>query len=49
MMMVRLRLLAASFAAALATTMMGGFGGPDLVICRVGGTGTTNGFMNLGA
>ena len=47
--MVRLRLLAASFAAALATTMMGGFGGPDLVICRVGGTGTTNGFMNLGA
>src|SRR5688572_10339908 len=47
-MMVRLKLLTTSFAVALATTMMCGFGGPDLVICRVGGTGPTTGFLSFG-
>lgn len=45
--MARKKTLAAMCAAFAVTTMTWGFGGPDLVICRIGGTNTTSGFSNL--
>lgn len=47
-MKVRSTFLAAALAATAVTSMAWGFAGPDLVVCRIGGTSPTNGFRNVG-